>query len=134
MTEKRNIQDMQNLIAKFNEARGWGKTSKYDSAFLKDFLLNMIEEVGEVWHIIKWVDGETQKELVEKHKAEFEDFVGDQLYLILKIAYLLDIDSEKALQNTLDEYEKRFSVDNMDNVKHGNPYAGGIDNKENLEN
>lgn len=120
------MNDSMERLAKFNIERGWDQ----DSKFIKDFLLNMTEEVGEAWSIIKWVDGETQSKLIKEHKAEFADFVGDQLFLILKIAWLLDIDPQQAFDATMREYEGRFPVDKMKKVKHGNPLAGGIDNKQ----
>ena len=43
----------QESIAKFNLERGWEK----DDKIIKDFLLNLCEECGEAWNIIKWVDG-----------------------------------------------------------------------------
>lgn len=109
----------------FNEARGWQK----DTKFLKDFLLNLCEEAGEAWSVIKWIDGEKQKEIISKHKDEFEDFVGDSLFILFKIAWLLDIDPVKAYNNTMEEYEERFPVEKIKELKHGNPLAGGMDNK-----
>lgn len=119
------MKNFQEEIGKFNLERGWNK----DSRFIKDFLLNLCEEATEAWTVIKWIDEEKQKEVIKEHVDKFEDFVGDSLYLIFKIAWLLDIDSEQALKNTLEEYEKRFPADKMKEVKHGNPLAGGIDNK-----
>ena len=115
----------QKQVAEFNQKRGW----KADTTYLKDFLLNICEETGEAWNIIKWVDADTQKRLIEEHKAEFKDFIGDELYLMLKVAYLLDVDAEECFQNTMREYETRFPADKMRKVKHGNPLAGGIDDK-----
>jgi len=119
------MMNLQQEVADFNTKRGWDKDTKY----LKDFLLNMCEEVGEAWSLIKWIDHEEQKKIIEEHKAEFKDFVGDQLFLILKIAWLLNINSEEALKETLAEYEGRFPIDEVLEKKHGNPLAGGIDNK-----
>ncbi len=124
-----SIESFQQKIADFNLERGWSK----DPAMMKDFLLNICEEAGEAWSVIKWVGPDVQKELFIKHKEKYEDFVGDSLYLILKIAWLLDIDSGKALLSTLNEYEQRFPKDKMKIVKHGNPLAGGIDDKENSQ-
>jgi len=118
--------DFQREVAEFNQKRGWDKDTKY----LKDFLLNICEEVGEAWSLIKWIDYEQQKEIIKKHKDKFKDFVGDQLFLILKIAWLLDINSEEALKETLAEYETRFPVERIHEVKHGNPLAGGVDDKK----
>lgn len=120
------MNELQEKIAEFNLARGWEKDTKH----IKDFLLNLCEEVGEAWSVIKWVDGDEQLKLLKKHKATYEDFIGDSLFLILKIAWLLDIDSEKALKDTLKEYEQRFPVEEVLKRKHGNPLAGGIDNKQ----
>jgi len=122
------MKELQESVAEFNLKRGWNN----DPAFLKDFLLNLCEEVGEAWTIIKWVDGETQAKVISEHKPKFEDFIGDSLYLILKMAWILDIDSKKALEETLKEYEVRFPIDKIKKVKHGNPLAGGIDDKHNI--
>lgn len=122
------MKEFQEKVADFNLARGWDK----DTRFLKDFLLNMCEEAGEAWSVIKWIDGDKQSAVIAQHKDKFEDYVGDSLFLILKIAWLLDIDSEKALDTTLKEYELRFPVDRIKEVKHGNPLAGGIDDKQNV--
>jgi len=127
------LKDAQEKVAKFNELRGWGKGTKNDSPLIKDFLLNITEEVGEVWNIIKWVGPEEQKKLIEQNKKEFVDFIGDELYLIFKIAYLLDIDPQEAFEKTMKDYEVRFPVDKMKQVKHGNPLAGGIDDKQSVE-
>ncbi|MBR9691492.1 hypothetical protein GOV06_01785 [Candidatus Woesearchaeota archaeon] len=113
------------LQKSFNEARDWGK----DTKFLKDFLLNICEEAGEAWSIIKWIDGEKQKEIIDAHKDKFEDFIGDSIFLVFKIAWMLDIDPAKAYEATLQEYEKRFPADKIKELKHGNPLAGGIDDK-----
>ncbi len=119
----------QEKVAKFNDERGW----KADSSKIKDFLLNMVEECGEAWNIIKWVDAETQKKLIKEHKDEFKDFVGDQLFLVLKVAYLLDIDSQEAFDEVMRKYEIRFPVDQLKKAGHGNVLAGGVDNKKEAE-
>jgi NTP pyrophosphatase (non-canonical NTP hydrolase) len=119
------IKDAQDKIKKFDEARDWG-----DSWDLKDLGLNITEEVGEFWNLIKWVDNDKQKEIVKKKKPEVENFIGDTLFLILKIANQAGVDSEKALQDCLGEYEKRMPAEKMKKVKHANKLAGGIDNKE----
>ena len=90
----------------------------------------MSEEIGEFWNIIKWVNPEKQKELIEKHKDEVGDFIGDMQYLVLKIAFICGIDSEEETLKVLEEYEKRMPVDKMKEFKHGNKLAGGYDNKE----
>ncbi len=119
-----DIKESQNKIKMFDEARGWE-----DSWDLKDLMLNITEEVGELWNLVKWIDEEKQKKVVEEKKKEVSDFIGDTLFLLLKIANQTKVDAEKALNNTLDEYEKRMPPEIMKKVGHANRLAGGVDNK-----
>jgi len=84
------LKELQNKIKRFDKERGWDKDWN-----LKDLSLNLTEEIGELWNLVKWVDVEKQKEIVKKKKEEVSDFVGDALFLILKIANQTDIDAEK---------------------------------------
>jgi NTP pyrophosphatase (non-canonical NTP hydrolase) len=118
------LKEAQNKIKKFDIARGWENDWN-----IKDLLLNITEEGGEFWDLIKWIDNEKQKEVVEEHKAEVSDYIGDTLFLLLKIANQTKVDASQALQNTLEEYEKRMPPEIMKKVKHANKFAGGIDNK-----
>ena len=115
--------ETQEKIKKFNDEREWS-----DPFSIKDLLLNMNEEVGEMWSIIKWVDVQTQQKLIKENKEEVENFIGDMIYLIMKVAYLCDVDSKKAINDVLNEYEKRFPLDKAKG-NHGNPKAGGVDLK-----
>ena len=115
---------VQDKIEKFNRDREWGEVSE-----IKDLLLNMDEEIGELWHIIKWVDAEKQKELLEKYKEEVGNFTGDMEYLILKIAFICGINSEEETLKVIEEYEKRFPIDEIKKFKHGNKLAGGVYHK-----
>ncbi len=119
------IKELQNKIKEFDTARDWE-----DNWNIKDLLLNITEEGGELWDLIKWVDDEKQKQIINEKKDEASDYIGDTLFLLLKIANQTKVDSEKALENTLKEYEKRMPADKMKEVKHANKLAGGIDDKE----
>ncbi len=111
-------------IEKFNLERDWGKVSE-----IKDLLLNMNEEIGEFWNIIKWVDAEKQKELIKDNKEEVGNFIGDMNFLLLKVASICNIDAQVETDKVLEEYERRFPIDEIKRVKHANTRAGGIDNK-----
>ncbi len=117
--------ELQDKVKRFNEVRNWGGMSE-----VKDLMLNMNEEIGEMWHIIKWVGDEKQKQLVAENKKEVGNFIGDMSYLLFKIAFICDIDLEKETIKVLEEYEKRMPVDKIKQFKHGNKLAGGYDNKE----
>ena len=118
------IEKAQNKIKEFDKARGWENC--WD---IKDLLLNITEEGGELWNLIKWVDEEKQKQIINDKREEVSDYIGDSLFLILKIANQAKVDAEKALQETLNEYEKRMPAGKMKEAKHANKLAGGIDNK-----
>jgi uncharacterized protein YabN with tetrapyrrole methylase and pyrophosphatase domain len=117
------MKESQQRVKEFNEARDWS-----DERFIKDLLLNMSEEIGEMWNLIKWLDTEDQTRVIRKHKEEVENFIGDMLYLVFKVSYICRVDPQKALDDVLEEYEKRFPVEQTKG-KHGNPRAGGIDLK-----
>lgn len=119
-----DIKQAQNLIREFDEARGWSNHWN-----LKDLMLNINEEVGELWTLIKWVDEEKQKMVISEHKEEVSDFIGDTMFLLLKIANQTKVDSQVGLENTLKEYEKRMPPEVMKRVGHANKLAGGGDNK-----
>jgi len=119
------INEAQKIIAEFDIARGWENGWN-----LKDLLLNITEEGGEVWNLIKWIEDEKQKKIVADKKAEVSDYVGDTLFLLLKIANQTGVDASVALKNTLDEYESRMPPEVMKKVKHANKLAGGVDDKD----
>lgn len=120
--DKMQLTDAQERVVTFNNEREWMHCD------VKDLLLNIIEETGEAWNLIKWVDRTTQKELIAKHTDEFEDFIGDQLYLLFKIAGIAGVDSKKAFERTMAEYEERFPIEKVKG-RHANIHAGGHDGK-----
>ncbi|MEK6915926.1 MAG: hypothetical protein AABW89_05295 [Nanoarchaeota archaeon] len=117
------MEETQNKIKDFNDLRGWS-----DHGSIKDLLLNMNEEIGEFWNLIKWVNVEKQKELIKNNKTLCEDFIGDMIYLILKISYLCDVNSKKSINDVMAEYEQRFPIEKVKG-SHANVKAGGIDLK-----
>jgi len=121
---KMDIKEAQNKIKEFDDARGWGNDWN-----LKDLMLNINEEVGELWNLVKWIDEEKQKKVIEENKDEVQDFLGDALFLLLKIANQTKTDVQQGLAKTLEDYEKRMPPEVMKEVGHANKLAGGIDNK-----
>ena len=114
----------QKRVEDFNIARNWD----HGNEDLKDYLLNIVDESGEAWNLIKWIDRKAQQELVKKQHDEWEDFVGDQLFLIFKIAWLTGVDSQKAFERSMADFEKRFPVEKVKG-KHANIHSGGYDAK-----
>jgi len=118
------IKKAQDKVKEFDTARGWK-----DSWDIKDLLLNITEEGGELWDLIKWINDEKQKQVVKENKREVEDYVGDTFYLILKIANQTGVDVEESFKKTMEEYYERFPAEKMKQIKHGNRHAGGWDSK-----
>jgi len=118
------IKEAQDKIKEFDKSRGWGAHWN-----LKDLMLNIGEEVGELWTLVKWIDEDKQKKVVKEKIDDVSDFVGDSLFLLLKIANQTGVDAKQALENTLKEYEKRMPAETMKKVGHANKLAGGVDNK-----
>jgi len=119
-----DIKELQNKIKEFDIARSWENDWN-----IKDLLLNITEEGGELWNLIKWIDKDQQKEVLKKNKDEAFDYIGDMMFILLKMANQMDVDAEVGLKNTLEEYEKRMPAEIMKKVKHANKHAGGVDNK-----
>ncbi|MEW6776167.1 MAG: MazG-like family protein [Bdellovibrionota bacterium] len=117
------MRKIQSEIKHFNDVRGWSSPEQ-----IKDLLLNFNEEIGEFWNIIKWVDINKQTELIRKNHDEVENFIGDMIYLVMKIANLCHVDSQNAIESVMAEYEKRFPIESV-RGKHANVKAGGIDKK-----
>ena len=118
------IKEAQEKILEFDKARGWDKHWN-----IKDLLLNITEEGGELWDLIKWIDEDKQKKVLKEKKIEVEDYIGDTLFLLMKIANQTGVDAEIGLRKTLEEYEKRMPQEKMKEVGHANKNAGGWDNK-----
>lgn len=120
------MEELQKRVKNFDKERNWE-----DSWNIKDLCLNINEEIGEMWHLIKWIDDDKQREVVKNNHDEVENFIGDILFLVYKMANQMNVDAETALQSVLSEYEKRMPAKIMIENKHANKYAGGYDNKEN---
>jgi len=84
------LKESQNKIREFDKARGWDNDWN-----LKDLALNINEEIGELWTLIKWVDEKKQKQIINNKKDEVKDFIGNTLFLLLKIANHTGVDPEK---------------------------------------
>ncbi len=108
MRFKMEIKEAQDEVKKFDEDRGWK-----DSWNIKDLLLNINEETGELWHLVKWIEDEKQKQVIEKNKDEVEDFIGDTFYLILKLANQTGVDVEKSFRRSMEEYYERFPAEKI---------------------
>ncbi len=123
----KTIKDKQKEVADFVDERKWAETYQ-----VYGILLNIIEEVGETWNIVKHLEKDEVllRKIITESRDEMEDSIGDIAFLVFKLAHVLNVDVEKALGDRMEEFEKRFPADFM--KKHtfaGNRRAGGFDKK-----
>jgi NTP pyrophosphatase (non-canonical NTP hydrolase) len=124
---QKNIKEIQVQIAKFADERKWAETYQ-----IYGILLNIIEETGEAWNIVKHLekDEDLLKKVIVDSKEELEDFIGDISFLIFKLAHVVNIDVETAIIERLKEFEQRFPADFMKaHTYAGNRRVGGRDEK-----
>lgn len=118
----KTLKDFQEHIAEFDKKRDW------DGFYPYDILLNINEEVGEMWHRMAWVDEAKKKELIEKYKGKFENDVADIIYLALKLANQMGLDAEKGILDVFQEYERRFPISETKGKTANKDF--GIDKKD----
>lgn len=120
------MKKLQKDVEKFLKSRSWHKDHLYD------VLLNIHEEVDEIWNIVKHLAEDRHKKtlqrVMDQSREELDDGIGDLTFLALKLAILFGIDAEKAVQNRLKEFSTRFPARAMLKT-HGNLRAGGVDRK-----
>ena len=118
---------MQKEVATFTDGRKWAETYQ-----IYGILLNMIEEVGEAWNIVKHLEKDEAllKKVILESRSEMEDFIGDISFLLFKLAHVIGVDVETALDARFEEFKERFPADFMKaHTFAGNRRAGGVDKK-----
>lgn len=114
----------QEQIKKFCEERNWNQF--FDP---KDLLLGIVEEVGELRNIVKWLKSreEMNKALIN-NKGEVKDAVGDILWFLSLLANSAGVNIDEAARWTIEDNEKRFPINKVKG-KHTNTKLGGYDGK-----
>jgi len=118
-----DMEKIQYRIETFTEEREW--KGVYDDP--KDYLLGIVEEVGEVRNIVKWV---ASKEVVDRTIKEnfdkMENMIGDLLWFTFMLANRVGVNTKEAIEKVIESNTQRFPVE-LTKGKHTNVYAGGID-------
>jgi len=116
---------LQERVRKFAEERGW--INNLDDP--RDYLLGIVEEVGEFRNFVKWInDRKTVDKLIKDNFNYIENTLGDIIWFILMLANRCGIDMKRAIEKVIEDNERRFPVE-MVKGKHTNIFAGGIDLK-----
>jgi len=120
-----DMERIQERIKKFVEEREW--EGKYDDP--KDYLLGIVEEVGEVRDFVKWVsNGEVIDRVIKENFDKIENMIGDLLWFIFMLANRVGVNARESIEKVIESNVQRFPVE-LTKGKHTNIYAGGIDLK-----
>ncbi len=119
------INRLQQKIREFAKEREW--VNYCDDP--RDYLLGIVEEVGEFRNFVKWInDRETVDRLIKENFDYIENTLGDILWFIFMLANRCGVDIKKAIEKVIEDNENRFPLE-MVKGKHTNIFAGGIDLK-----
>lgn len=69
------INQAQEIIRKSDDIHGW--SDRFDA---KDLCLNINEEIGELWNLIKWIPENEQRDIIKNNYEKAYDFIGDILF------------------------------------------------------
>jgi NTP pyrophosphatase (non-canonical NTP hydrolase) len=118
-----DMEKTQEKIKTFSEERRW--EGAFDDP--KDYLLGIVEEVGEVRNIVKWInDREIVDRVIKENFDKIEDMIGDLLWFTFMLANRVGVNTKEAIEKVIEKNIQRFPVE-LTKGKHTNVYAGGID-------
>jgi NTP pyrophosphatase (non-canonical NTP hydrolase) len=118
-----DMEKTQEKIKNFSEERKW--KGAFDDP--KDYLLGIVEEVGEVRNIVKWItDREIIDRTIKENFDKVEDMIGDLLWFTFMLANRVGVNTKEAIEKVIEKNVRRFPVE-LTKGKHTNVYAGGID-------
>ncbi|MBW3004148.1 hypothetical protein KY328_03385 [Candidatus Woesearchaeota archaeon] len=116
------MNDFQKRIKQFAEERDWNQFHNP-----KDLLLGIVEEIGEIRNLVKWVqDHETLKKVLADNKDILEDNIGDIYWFLAILANNHGVNIDEAIDKVIKNNEKRFPVKDVKS-QHTNIYLGGKD-------
>jgi len=120
-----DIERIQERIRTFAEEREW--RGRFDDP--RDYLLGIVEEVGEVRNIVKWENRrEVVDRVIEENFDKLDNMIGDLLWFTFMLANRVGVNAKEAIEKVIESNVQRFPVE-LTKGKSTNIYAGGIDLK-----
>jgi len=124
-----DLNNIQERIETFAEEREW--KGKFDDP--RDYLLGIVEEVGEVRNIVKWETSiEVINRVIKDNFEHLENMIGDLLWFTFMLANRVGVNAKEAIEKVIENNTERFPVE-LTKGKSTNVYAGGIDLKYDKE-
>lgn len=93
-------------IIAFRDARDWKQFHNP-----KDVSLSLVLEATEVMEHFQWKNKEEIGKYIKTNKHEIAEELADVLYWVLLMSNDLEIDPIKALENKMEQNEKKYPID-----------------------
>ena len=100
------LPDLTARILAFREARDW---SQFHG--LKDEVLSLLSEAGELAELFRWYEGERLAVHVQGRKEDVADELADVLYWTLLLAHDVGVDLADAFEKKMRKNEAKYPVD-----------------------
>ncbi len=99
------LNELQNLVVKFRDARDWKQFHNP-----KDTSLSLVLEAAELMEHFQWKNAEEITEYLKTNKGDVAEELSDVLYWVLLIAHDLEIDLPKAFKAKLKKNDEKYPV------------------------
>jgi dCTP diphosphatase len=99
------MHNLMHRVAAFRDARDWRQFHG-----LKDEVLSLVIETGELAEHLRWHDDEALRARIAKDPEPVADELADVLYWTLLIAHDLGIDLEAAFERKMLQNERKYPV------------------------
>jgi dCTP diphosphatase len=93
-------------VASFRDARDW-----WQFHGLKDEVLSLLIEVGELAEYLRWQDDDALRAQIAAGPEPVADELADVLYWTLLLAHDLGIDLQAAFERTMLQNERKYPVE-----------------------
>jgi dCTP diphosphatase len=100
------LAEISKRIVAFRDARDWKQFHNP-----KDVALSLVLEATEVMEHFQWKNKEEMEAYTKSHKKEVGEELADVLYWVILMSHDLGIDPIKALQEKMDQNEKKYPVE-----------------------
>lgn len=103
MDEEVTIQEIKDKIREFNAVRDWEKYHRP-----KDLILALVEELGELSRVFKWV--RSSNELKYLQKSEVKEEIADLFIYLINLSNKAGIDISNEIFRKLETNNKKYPV------------------------
>jgi NTP pyrophosphatase (non-canonical NTP hydrolase) len=101
-----DIEKISKRILEFRDARNWKQFHNP-----KDLAISLVLEAAEVMEHFQWKSAKEVEDHIKNYKADIGEELADVLYWVLLISKDLDIDIVKAVENKMEQNEKKYPVE-----------------------